>query len=53
MADYLWLFVLLGGAVILGLALLYGVSRQRQLSRREQNAQDRKVKQMYDKNDRQ
>jgi len=51
-ADYLWLFATLGGAAIIGIALVYGVARQRRLSRTEKNAQDRKVQQMYKEGDR-
>ena len=51
-ADYLWLFATLGGAAIIGITLIYGIARQRRLSQTEKNAQDHKVKEMYEKRDR-
>lgn len=50
-ADYLWLLTTVGGAILIGGALTYGVLRQRRLRSVEQTAQDRKVRQMYEKRD--
>jgi hypothetical protein len=50
MENYIWLFATAGGAVILGLALAYGMSSQRRLTRREQARQDEKVDDLYGKN---
>ena len=48
-ADYLWLITLVGGAVLLGLLMVFGVARQRRLSRSERAAQRAKVQQLYDR----
>ncbi|CAN7671319.1 hypothetical protein LJR030_002942 [Rhizobium sp. LjRoot30] len=46
-ADYLWLIATGGGALLLGLALAYGMSKQRRLSRNEKNARSAKVDELY------
>lgn len=47
MEDYLWLFAVVGGTMLLGLVLVYGVLRQRPLSASEQDRQDRQVRSLY------
>jgi len=49
MADYLWLFVVAGGAVLLGLAIAFAVARQRRLPPAEKRMQDETVERLYDK----
>ncbi|WP_200934681.1 hypothetical protein [Rhizobium sp. Leaf341] len=49
MENYVWLFATAGGAAILGLALAYGLSTQRRLSRTEKEQQDNKVEDLYGK----
>lgn len=49
MADYLWLFVVAGGAILLGLAIAFGTARQRRLRPAEKRMQDEKVDRLYDK----
>ncbi|WP_087005374.1 hypothetical protein [Rhizobium sullae] len=48
-ADYLWLFAIAGGAFLLGCAIAYGMLTNRKLSHSEQDAQDRKVRKLYEK----
>lgn len=47
MADYFWLFAIAGGVLILGIALAYGVLRQKPLSASERDRQDRGVRSLY------
>lgn len=47
MEEYLWLFAVVGGAFLLGAALIYGVLRQRPLSPDEQDRQNQKVRSLY------
>lgn len=47
MEDYLWLFAVAGGALLLGAVLAYGVLRQRPLSVSEQDRQDKRVRSLY------
>jgi hypothetical protein len=49
MANYLWLFVVAGGATLLGVAIGFAVARQRRLRPTEKRAQDEKVKELYGK----
>ncbi|WP_200943889.1 hypothetical protein [Rhizobium sp. Leaf371] len=49
MENYLWLFATAGGAAILGLALAFGLSSQRKLSRDERERQAERVEDLYDK----
>ena len=51
MEDYLWLFAVAGGALLLGAALVYGVLRQRPLSASEQDRQKKRVRSFYGKED--
>ncbi|MBB4184603.1 hypothetical protein GGE07_001229 [Sinorhizobium terangae] len=46
--DYLWLVVTAGGAFALGAALVYVVMRQRPLPPAVKEAQDRKVRKLYE-----
>lgn len=45
--DYFWLFVVAGGALLLGVALVYGVLHQRRLSTFEQGQQNERVRSLY------
>ncbi|WP_275784575.1 hypothetical protein [Pararhizobium gei] len=47
MENYVWLFAIIGGTTILGLALAYGTIRQHRLSAVKQQRQDDKVDQLY------
>ncbi|TCM56242.1 hypothetical protein C8J36_103617 [Rhizobium sp. PP-F2F-G48] len=49
MENYLWLFATAGGAAILSLALAFGLSSQRKLSRAEKERQAERVEDLYDK----
>lgn len=46
-----WLFAVLGGAVILGLLLVYGIVRGGRATRREQDEGERKTRDLYHKED--
>jgi hypothetical protein len=48
MENYIWLFVVAGGALALGAALAFAVL-QRRLTSGEKQAQDEKVERLYDK----
>jgi hypothetical protein len=47
--DHLWLFATAGGAFILGCAIAYAMLKSQRLSADEQARQDRKVRELYDK----
>lgn len=49
MIDYLWLFAVAGGAAILGVAIAYGLARQRKLHPREKEFQEQRVRRLYNK----
>jgi hypothetical protein len=46
-----WLFDVAGGAVILGLALAYGMAKSRSASRRQENAGERGARELYHKDE--
>lgn len=52
MADYLWLFAVAGGPIILAGAILYALLRQRRLSKGEKDAQTRATRELYRQKDR-
>lgn len=47
--DNIWLIATAGGAFVLGAAIAYGIMRNRKLSGGERAAQDRKVRDLYAK----
>jgi hypothetical protein len=48
MTTFLWLLVIAGGPVLIGLVLAYGMMRSRRLTRVEEDARERAVEDMYD-----
>jgi hypothetical protein len=46
--DYLWLFAVAGGPIILAGALIWALLRQRRLTPREQQRGDEATKRLYD-----
>lgn len=51
MENYLWLIVVMLGPVLLGVAIFYGMMRQRRLSSREQTASDAATRELYRKDE--
>lgn len=51
MATLGWLVLIVGGPILLGLAIVIGMSRSRRLSPSEQAAQEQKVKELYNENE--
>ncbi|HWJ86485.1 MAG TPA: hypothetical protein VNS12_00245 [Pelagibacterium sp.] len=49
MEAYLWLFAVLGGAIILGIALAVGANRSSHATRRQQDAGERGARELYHK----
>ncbi|MEA3536325.1 hypothetical protein [Rhizobium sp. CC-YZS058] len=49
MENNIWLFATAGGALILGLAIAYGIMARRRLSGVEKAMQKRRVEELYDK----
>ncbi|ODN70604.1 LPXTG cell wall anchor domain-containing protein [Methylobrevis pamukkalensis] len=47
--NILWLFVIVGGPLLLAGAFIYGMRRNRKLTAPEKNAQDARVRDLYDK----
>lgn len=50
MADILWLVVVAGGPLLLAVVILFAMTRQRRLTRREHDRQASKIDQLYDGN---
>jgi hypothetical protein len=50
--DYLWLFVVMLGPILLGGALFYAIMRQRRSTRRERINQDAATRELYEKDER-
>lgn len=48
LTDYLWLMVTAGGAFLLGAVLAYAVMRQKRLPPAVKEAQNRKVRKLYE-----
>lgn len=48
MADLMWLIVVVGGPLLLGGVIAFGLLRQRKLSSREQREQNHTVSKLYD-----
>lgn len=49
MEAYFWLFAVLGGAIILGIALAVGAYRSSRATRRQQDAGEKGAREMYHK----
>lgn len=49
MIDYLWLFAVVAGSLILGGVLVYALLRQRHLTDLEERAQTEATREMFDK----
>jgi len=47
MADELWLFIVTGGVALLGVAIAYGIYKQRRLTPDESRRQADKVDELY------
>jgi hypothetical protein len=47
MTEYLWLFVVVGGPIILGLIMAYGMMKRRRLTHAEKDARDQKTEKLY------
>jgi hypothetical protein len=47
MTEYLWLFVVLGGPIILGIIMAYGMIKRRRLTPSEKEARNRKTRQLF------
>ena len=47
MIDFLWLLVIVGGPVIIGAAIAFGMARQRRLSTSQREAQHRATDRLY------
>ena len=43
----LWLFVVVGGPILLAVAIIYAIMRQRRLTPRERDAQKQGVEEVY------
>lgn len=52
MINYLWLFVVMLGPILLGAAVFYSIMRQRRLMRRERIDQDAATRELYEKDER-
>lgn len=50
--NYLWLFVVVLGPILLGGAVFYAIIRQRRLTRRERINQDAATRELYEKDER-
>lgn len=46
-----WLFAVLGGAVLLGVALVYGIVQSRKATRRQREAAERGAHELYHEKD--
>lgn len=46
-----WLFAILGGAVLLGLAIAYGMMKSSHASRRQRDAAERGARDLYHKDE--
>lgn len=51
MLDFLWLFVVMMGPVLLGGAIAYAAIRQRRLSGEQRDNRDATTRQLYRKNE--
>ncbi|KPF57784.1 hypothetical protein [Rhizobium sp. AAP116] len=51
MINYLWLFVVALGPILLGGAVFYAIMRQRRLTRRERINQDAATRELYEKDE--
>lgn len=49
MIDYLWLFAVVAGPLILGGVLVYALLRQRRLTDGEERAQTEATRELFDK----
>ncbi|MCO4317693.1 hypothetical protein M8997_010905 [Phyllobacterium sp. 21LDTY02-6] len=47
MTEYFWFFVVVGGPVILGIVIAYGMARRRRLTAAEKTARDRQTRAGY------
>jgi len=47
MMDVMWLLATAGGALVLGLTIVFAVSRRRRLSAAEKSRQGRRVNELY------
>lgn len=47
--DYIWLLVTAGGAFALGAAVAYAIIRQKPLPPEARQAQEREIKELYDR----
>lgn len=47
-----WLFAILGGAVLLGIAIAYGAMKSSHASRRQRDAAEEGARKMYHKDER-
>jgi hypothetical protein len=52
MTTFLWLLVVVGGPLLIGLALAYGMMRSRRLSRTEERVREDAIERLYDEKDR-
>ena len=52
MINYLWLFVVMLGPILLGAAVFYSIMRQRRLTKRERIDQDAATRELYEKDER-
>ncbi|QGG92305.1 hypothetical protein GH983_18325 [Agrobacterium sp. MA01] len=52
MINYLWLFVVMLGPILLGAAVFYAIMRQRRLTGRERVNQDAATRELYEKDER-
>lgn len=51
LSSFPWLFAILGGAVILGIAIAYGMYKSGQASRRQINTAERGARELYHKDE--
>lgn len=51
MINYLWMFVVALGPLLLGGAVFYAIIRQRRLTRRERINQDAATRELYEKDE--
>jgi hypothetical protein len=49
MTTFMWILVVAGGPLVLGLAIAYGMYNQRRLTAREEHRRDKAIKDMYNK----
>lgn len=51
MSNYLWLFVVAGGPILIALVIAYGMMRSRRLTPGEKEARHEAIEELYQKDD--